>query len=101
VSTTVVARFYPKAGSEAQVQSILTGMVEPTRAEPGCRRYDLFRSGAGAESGFCLIERYVDQAAIELHRQTDHYKAYRAVIIDLLARPIDVAILQPLDSRDV
>jgi quinol monooxygenase YgiN len=100
VSTTVVAQFFPKSSKEAQVEAILRGMVAPTRAEPGCGRYDLYRSGTGLDAGFCLIECYVDQAAIEAHRQTEHYKAYRAVIVDLLAKPIDVAILQSLDSRE-
>jgi quinol monooxygenase YgiN len=101
MSNTIIARFQAKPGNEQQVEGILRGMVGQTRREPGCLRYDLFRTGGVSGGGFCLIERYTDQAAIEDHRATAHYKAYRADIMDLLSVPIDVAILEPLDSRDV
>ena len=98
MSSIVIARFFPKQGSEACVESTLREMVVHTRNEPGCRRYDLYQSSpASAEKTFALIEQYADQAAIQAHRETPHYKAYRANIMDLLARPIDVTILDPLD----
>ena len=97
MSTTVVARFQPKPDAAAEVERILRGMIAPTRAEPGCQRYDLYRAGSPESAGYCLIERYVDEAAIQAHRETVHYKAYRAAIADLLAQPIDVALLAPLD----
>jgi quinol monooxygenase YgiN len=97
MSSTIIARFQARPGEELRVEAILREMVVQTRLEPGCLRYDLFRTGAGA-GGFCLIERYTDQAAIEAHRATAHYRAYRASIADLLSTPIDVAILEPLDS---
>jgi Antibiotic biosynthesis monooxygenase len=40
----VFVRFFPKAGQEAGVESILRGMVHKTCQEPGCRRHDLHRS---------------------------------------------------------
>jgi quinol monooxygenase YgiN len=96
----VFVRFYPKADQEEAVESILRGMIGNTRSEPGCRRYDFYRSTL-APSGtmFCLIERYVNDAAIQAHRETRHYKDYRARIMDLLERPIDVTVLEPLDER--
>jgi quinol monooxygenase YgiN len=100
MSSIVIVRFFPKQGSEARVESILREMVVHTRNEPGCRRYDLYRSApASAEHTFALIEQYADQAAIQAHRETPHYKAYRASIMELLAKPIDVAIVDPLDVR--
>jgi quinol monooxygenase YgiN len=96
----VFVRFFPKPGQEAAVESVLRGMIGNTRSEPGCRRYDFYRS-ALAPSGtmFCLVERYADDAAIQAHRETDHYKNYRARIMDLLERPIEVTLLEPLDER--
>jgi quinol monooxygenase YgiN len=47
---------------------------------------------------FCLVERYADDASIQAHRETEHYKDYRARIMDLLERPIDVTLLEPLDE---
>ena len=97
MSTTIIARFQPRPGAAADVERILRGMIAPTRAELGCQRYDLFRTGSPEAARFCLIEQYADEVAIQVHRETAHYKAYRAAITDLLAQPIDVALLEPLD----
>jgi quinol monooxygenase YgiN len=76
-------------------------MVAKTREEPGCRRYDLFQVPATSGGGtFCLIEKYADQAAVQAHRETRHYKEYRANIMALLAQPIEVTMLEPVDARD-
>jgi quinol monooxygenase YgiN len=100
MSPLVLARFSPKSGEEARVEAILRGMVVSTRQEPGCRRYDLYRTTLAGATVFCLIERYADQAAIEAHRATQHYKAYRANIAELLAQPVEVSILEALDVRE-
>jgi quinol monooxygenase YgiN len=99
MSNTIIARFMVRPGNEQQVEGILREMVVQTRREPGCLRYDLFRTAGATGGEFCLIERYTDQSAIEAHRATAHYKAYRATVMDLLLAPIDVAILEPLDSN--
>ena len=98
MSNTIIARFLARPGNEQQVEGILREMIVHTCREPGCLQYDLFRT-SGSSAGFCLIERYTDAAAIEAHRATAHYKAYRAGIMDLLSAPIDVSILEPLDYR--
>lgn len=114
MSPLVLARFFPKPGAERRVEAILRGMVASTRQEPGCRRYDFYRTSvaAGGETKaaggtaaaasstvFCLIEQYAGEEAIQAHRETSHYRSYRASIADLLAQPIDVARLEALDVR--
>jgi quinol monooxygenase YgiN len=97
----VFVRFVPKRGEEARVERVLRTMVSPTRAEPGCRRYDLFQAaGASGERIFCLLERFADEAAVEAHRETVHYKEYRANVVPLLAQPIEVTRLEVLDAKD-
>jgi quinol monooxygenase YgiN len=93
----VVAVFTPKAGQSTVVEETLRGMVRPTRNEPGCTRYELYQS-AGSDPRFVLLEAYKDQSALEFHRTTDHYKSYRARIIDLLNGPIDVTVLADVDA---
>lgn len=95
---TVFASFVPKPGQERAVEGVLRGMVGPTRQEPGCWVYDLYRSAEGPAT-FHLFERYADRAALDAHRQTAHYRDYRARIADLLAEPIRVVLLTPLDVR--
>jgi quinol monooxygenase YgiN len=101
MSVLVFVRLFPHPGQEGRVESILRGMVEKSRQEPGCRRYDLFKASAASGGPIvCLIEKYADQAAVQAHRETSHYKAYRADIMSLLAQPIEVTVLEALDARD-
>ena len=89
----VFASFTPKDGGDAEVEQILKGMVKPTRSEPGCEVYDLFRSTDESQT-FHLFEVYRDRDALEAHRETAHYKAYRSKILDFLAEPIGVKVLE-------
>jgi len=93
---TVIARFTARAGQEAAVEQVLRGMVGPTRNEPGCACYDLYRV-KDAPAQFVLFEIYQGSAALEAHRATEHYKSYRARIADLLSEPIGVTVLNGLD----
>jgi quinol monooxygenase YgiN len=95
-SIAVVASFLPKPSQEKQVEQVLRGMISPTRAEPGNQRYELY-AGNGAPAMFILLEMYKDQPAVEAHRVTEHYKAYRARIGDLLSEPIKVQVLRAVD----
>ncbi|AQW56173.1 putative quinol monooxygenase [Stenotrophomonas sp. NPDC087984] len=93
---TVIARFTPASDRAPQLQALLEGMIAPTRSEPGCRSYDLYTTETEA-SDFVLLERYQDSAALEAHRTTAHYKAYRAQLSDLLAKPVEVSVLRPVN----
>ena len=93
----IFATFLPKPGNEQQVEAILRGMVAPTRREPGCIAYDLYRAQSCAS--FHLFETYRDKAAVEAYRATEHYKAYRATISNLLAESIGVVIMDCVDAR--
>jgi quinol monooxygenase YgiN len=95
----VLVRFFPKPGRETQVESILRGMVVNTRQEPGCLRYDLLKTQLNERDVFVLFEKYQDQAALEAHRATPHYKDYRRDIMDHLSEPIEVSLLTNLDVR--
>ena len=91
----VFASFTPKEGAFAKAQEIIQGMVVPTRAEEGNQKYDFYVTTDG--KSLHLFEIYADQAALEFHRGTEHYKAYRAVIVDYLAEPIGVKVLSGID----
>ena len=96
----VFVRFFPKSGHEDRVERILRVMVEATRCEPGNEIYDLFHSTTSEGTRlFGLIERYRDQDALGAHRATEHYKAYRAGIMEHLSAPIEVTVLEALDVR--
>ena len=98
----VFASFLPKPEQEDEVKKILNNMVGPTRAEPGNEIYDVYQKNGDAENptSFHLFERYSDGDALQHHRETDHYKAYRAKIVDYLAEPIGVLVLDAVDAAN-
>lgn len=98
MTVSVFASFYPHAESAEKFLSLMEGMVRDTRNEPGCLRYDLFAAG-GDGTGYHLFEIYADSEALEAHRAAAHYKAYRSAVPDLLAEPIGVLVLEPIDAR--
>ncbi len=88
----VFATFRPKPGE--------TAMVGPTRDEAGNITYDLYRETAQGtgETTFHIFERYRDQEALQTHRDSAHYKAYRAAIGEHLAEPISVTVLDVINA---
>lgn len=96
-AVSVVASFRPHPGREDDLRALLSWMVERTRAEPGCERYDLYEERDG-DGDLHLFERYRDQEALEAHRATEHYVEYRRKVADLLREPIGVIVLDPIDA---
>ena len=92
----VIARFAPLPEKRSDLQALLEGMIAPTRSEPGCRSYNLYE--VPSDGDLVLIERYDDQAALEHHRTTEHYLNYRAQLRPLVAGPISVTALAPVDE---
>jgi quinol monooxygenase YgiN len=95
----VFASFVPKADEVEPVRGVLLGMRTATRQEPACEQYDLCSAESDARTPSPLIEKYVDAAALDVHRGTEHYKAYRAAIPELLDEPIGVVVLSEVDGE--
>lgn len=51
----------------------MLGVVATLKVKPGSTLYALHHGEA--PSTYVFMERYVDQAAVEAHRATDHFKA--------------------------
>jgi quinol monooxygenase YgiN len=81
----IVAILKAHEGQEDDLETLLRGMIAPSRAEPGNLRYDLWRD-TGAAGQFILDELYRDRDAIAAHKATAHFKAYLERINDLASR---------------
>ncbi|MBC3436631.1 antibiotic biosynthesis monooxygenase [Pseudomonas sp. BW16M2] len=92
----IFATIQPLAEYRDATEQALRRMVELTRAEPGNLRYDLFVREGGTLA-FDLFELYVDEVAVEAHRRSAHYQAYRAATAEWLAAPTQVQLARPLD----
>jgi quinol monooxygenase YgiN len=92
----IVAILTARPGLTEALYALLSGMTDPSRAEPGNLRYDLWRDPSDP-ARFVLDELYVDSDAVATHRQTPHFQAYLAHINDLAERtayvldPVQVA----------
>lgn len=72
----VVAHIEALPGFEAEVLAALRSFIEPTRAEAGCLRYDLFRDLTDAKK-FTFIEEWESKAHLDAHAQSAHIAAGR------------------------
>ena len=96
----VIASFYPKEDEYNNVREILLSMIDPTRLEEGNELYNLYEENnvKDESKSFHLFEIYKDAKALDFHRNTSHYKNYRSKIVDLLQKPIEVKVLNSIDS---
>ncbi len=87
----VIARFVARRGVEGQLRDLLRGMLTPTRAEPGCRLYELYESNARGR--FYLYESWESQSALDRHKATPHFKRLEQAVGELLTEPFEVNLL--------
>ena len=73
-TVTVIATFQAKPGKEAELRQALTGLVEPTRKEPGCINYDLHVLPE-SPGNFLFHENWTSKAHLDTHLQSAHIKA--------------------------
>jgi quinol monooxygenase YgiN len=70
----VVATLKVKPGMDKQFEAVAKELVAKVNAsEPGCKLYALHHGEA--PNTYVFMERYVDQAAVEAHRATEHFKS--------------------------
>ena len=82
----VIAEIAAKSGLEDQLGTHLLALVEPTRKEDGCIRYDLHLSHTEA-GRYIFLETWTSREALDRHMQTPHFQAFAAATKDLLAEP--------------
>ena len=70
---TVIARWRIKASETSRLLAMLPELAEKTRSEPGNVLYTIFQSASDPRD-LVLHEEYVDDAAADAHRQSEHYQ---------------------------
>ena len=69
--------FIAKEGDEAKMKELLSAMVEPSKAEDGCIFYEIFQYKENPRK-FMAVETWRDEAALEGHKNSPHYKVYKS-----------------------
>jgi quinol monooxygenase YgiN len=88
----VIARSVARSGKENQLKELLRGMIAPTRAESGCKLYELYESDSPGR--FYFYEIWESQAALEQHAVSAHFKHLEQTVGELVQEPFEVNILQ-------
>ena len=92
----VIARSVARKGKEEELRALLQGMLVPTRAEQGCKSYELYESDSTGR--FYFDETWESEAALDKHTATPHFKYLEQAIGELLVEPFEVNILSRISS---
>src|SRR5271156_194664 len=90
----VIARSVARSGRESQLRELLRGMLVPTRAESGCKLYELYESDA--KGRFYFYEIWESQAALNQHAASPHFRHLQQTVDELVQEPFEVNILQKI-----
>ena len=85
----VFVRLLARAGQERAVEEALREVMGPSREEPGCLSFHLFRSMREPRL-FFIHSRWVDAAAFQKHAELAHTKRFLERVDPLLERPREV-----------
>lgn len=73
-----------------KIRELLTAAMRQSRAEPGCRRFDVYHSSVEPRR-FTLVEQWENQAALDQHRlaaaYNEIYKPHVMPLVDREAHP--------------
>ncbi|WP_424951867.1 putative quinol monooxygenase [Deinococcus sp.] len=96
----VQAVIIPKPEHVGDVQREMLSMVAASRQEEGCLVYDLLKDEQDGQIRFHVQERYRDMDAVQAHRGSEHYRAYRARAGDWFASAPQVTVLSEVDVAE-
>ncbi|MEY2603995.1 MAG: hypothetical protein QOH31_1784 [Verrucomicrobiota bacterium] len=88
----VIARSLARRGRENELRELLRGMLAPTRAESGCKLYELYESDS--KGRFYFYEIWESQSALDQHAASPHFKYLEQTVGELVQEPFEVNILE-------
>ncbi|MCK5564128.1 MAG: antibiotic biosynthesis monooxygenase [Planctomycetes bacterium] len=87
----LIAKVRAKEGQTKALAAELTSMIEPTRAEAGCIKYDLHVS-ADDEALFMFYEIWRSKEDLDLHLETPHLQGLLSKMGTLVEGDLDVSM---------
>lgn len=92
---TVIATLHARPGQEAALEARMRTMIEATRREAGCIRYDMHRAADDAAS-LVMVEYWVSAEALQAHDDSAHMAALVVDLPALVDRPVEIRKLAPV-----
>jgi quinol monooxygenase YgiN len=81
----IIAYLTAKPGKEAEFKEKMTAQAKRCLAnEAGCLQFDVVQDPKNP-TRFVMLEVYKDDAAIQAHQDSQHFKDFRPVVGDLVA----------------
>lgn len=72
----VTAKLQVQAGKNKEFEAVFKQLVAAVQAsEEGCLLYALHQSREDAQT-YVVLEQYADEAALQAHGKTDHYRKF-------------------------
>ena len=96
-AVTVQAIIVPRPEHLQDVEREMRSLVAASRQEEGCLVYDLLKDEQGGTVRFHVQERYRDMDAVQAHRDSGHYQAYRAKAGEWFQSAPQVTLLSDVD----
>jgi len=85
----IFARFHARAGQENAVEGALGEVAGPSRQEPGCASFQVFRSTREPRL-FYIHSRWKDEAAFDTHTGLPHTLRFLDRMEQLIDEPREV-----------
>jgi len=85
----VVARIKAKSETVGEVRELLLSLIEPTRKEFGCIKYELLQNREDP-TDFTFVEEWESDEALKSHAASDHLKAIGPKLQPVVAEGPDV-----------
>ena len=85
----VFVRLHAREGEERAVEEALREVTAPSREEPGCLSFHIFRSMRDRRL-FYIHSRWADEAAFQAHAELPHTVRFLKRVDALLDQPRDV-----------
>ena len=77
------AEFTAKPGSESQVETLISGLAETVRREPGNIEFTVYRERDNPRK-FFVFEQYLDEASFEAHIGADYGVVFNQQLSSLI-----------------
>ena len=91
----LIAMFTARPGKAGELRELLEGLVEPTRAEPGCLDYRLMKDRED-DDRFVFIEEWRSIEALDSHFETPHLQHALSRFPELLEGELELRRLSQL-----
>jgi quinol monooxygenase YgiN len=88
----ITAKVYIKPGKEVEFITAAKMMIENSNKEEGCLGYMLYQDPY-EKANFIFVEKYKNQAAIDVHFATPYFKEFGTIIADWTSKPTEIKII--------